>query len=192
MTINNVILFTVPIIILVGVGGKRYGEGMSNHVEIFSPTGATAVVCDSSYPDLTVINHAAPTVSLALCDGDGNTTDVKVEYHSSSLTQEGHLLACGGLLCNEPEPTDHCFRLENGTWKISTPLPARLFYGALVDLSGTMAWFGGQSETMETVNQVFTMSLEGEWTTAKPMLTKRQLFCVLVFNETVAIIIGMK
>ena len=73
-----------------------------------------------------------------------------------------------------------------------------------------MTWFGGELYeettslapswwdsdlygpyyTFSTVNNVSTLSLVGEWTTATPMLTKRHGHCVVVFNESVAIIIG--
>ena len=106
--------------------------------------------------------------------------------------------------CNASQPSDQCYRLENGTWKTTTPLPARLSHGALVQLSGTMVWFGGELSgemptpsggtvyvSSGTVNNVYTLSLAGKWTTATPMMTKRERHCVVVFNETVAIIIGM-
>ena len=59
----------------------------------------------------------------------------------------------------------------------------------MVELMGQTTWMGGEDSGRETVDTVYTMK-DGEWTTAPPMLTRRALHCVVVFDNDVAIITG--
>jgi Uncharacterized protein conserved in bacteria len=87
-----------------------------------------------------------------------------VSYHSSSLPPVGVLLSCGGY--NDRGLTHECQQLEDGKWQISAPLPSPMAYGALVQFLGTMTWLGGVDGDGETINNVYPLSLAGEWTTA--------------------------